>query len=722
MSRLASLFAAILVVAIVTVGCGSGDESPQTAESTPTPAIGQTVDVESVVRRVLAEQRGLERPLPTPQAVPTVDVESVVRRVLAEERGLETPLPTPQAVPTVDVESVVRRVLAEQRGLETPLPTPRAVPTVDVEALVRNATERVLATLEAWETPLPTPQAVPTATRRQTLTITPAPRPTATPTPTRPPNGPIPVNPRLRITMAAPTHQARLPYMTFQSSSGPLHNLYDYLVGKDRRTDNLDNDHLAKSWWVTRDGRRWTFELKDNIPYYMNGEASSYIFSPEDVRWTWLLQAGFESDRANNSGTWRPLLASEDGSDIEIHGYTVAWNLDLIHPDAVVYLSEDWTFGLISKAYWDDVGGEYGYINHPVGTGSFSFVEYIDNKHFLLERNVGHYRKEPEFHELQFLWVSEPSTRIAMLLASEVHIAQLHSVLHDQLKSHGMKIAKSTLPSFFLWGAIPYYQPVGFNGEPTPNYDETVPTRNVKVREALNIAIDRAEINDKFFKGDAIPSAVSHFAEWWNFFQDRWAPIPGPDGNTGAAGGWPYPYDPERAKELLVEAGYPEGFELDFFAPTNLGGLPEIPDVGEAIAHMWEEIGITVNLTISEYALIQSMVADRAMNGKIYMIRWNLNLPSAGMGWLWRKATRPYYEYPFITEWKENYDTILDAEERDRLAIELGDFWYDNYLSIPLLWIFASAVYNPEFLEGYEVNQFHFGPTRYHEYTVPVYR
>ena len=58
---------------------------------------------------------------------------------------------------------------------------------------------------------------------------------------------------------------------------------------------------------------------------------------------------------------------------------------------------------------------------------------------------------------------------------------------------------------------------------------------------------------------------------------------------------------------MLVEAGYPNGFELDFFAPTNLGGLPEIPDVGEAIAAMWEEIGITVNLTVSEYAPVQSM-------------------------------------------------------------------------------------------------------------------
>ena len=264
--------------------------------------------------------------------------------------------------------------------------------------------------------------------------------------------------------------------------------------------------------------------------------------------------------------------------------------------------------------------------------------------------------------------------------------------------------------------------PEDIYGTPTPNYNETAPTRDPRVRHALNLAIDRDWINNNLFDGDAIPSAVSHMAEWWDFFQDRWAPYPGPDGKTGAMGGWPYPYDPERARELLTEAGYPNGFQLEFFAPTNLGGAPEIPDIGVAIKAMWEYIGIDVNLTISEYAPIQAMFSDRGLNGKISLIRWSLNPPSAGMGWLWRYASRPYYEYPFITDWKINVDTIADPEIRVREFIKLGDFWYDNYLSIPLLWIFGEAVFNLAVLEGYEVSHVHFGPVRYHEYTVPVYR
>ena len=420
--------------------------------------------------------------------------------------------------------------------------------------------------------------------------------------------------------------------MTYQGDSGPLHNLYDFLVGKNRKTGQIQNTHLAESWEVDSTATVWTFHLKEDVPFYMNGKASDVMLAPIDIRWTWLLQAAIASDRSSNSGTWRPWLASGDGSDIVIDGNTVTFNLDIVQPDANVYLSEDWTFGIISKEYWDSVGGEDGYIEHPIGTGAFSFVEYVNNVHFLLEKNVDHYRYEPWFDELQFLWTTEPATMWAQMVTGEAHIGDLPSHLHDEMKSNGMSIARSTIPGDFLWGAIPWYLPEDINGMPTPYYDGPVPTRNVKVREALNIAIDREEINDRFFDGDAIPGAVPHMAEWWGFFQDRWAPVPGPDGNTGAAGGWPYPYDPARAKELLAEAGYPDGFELNFFVSTTFGGLPQVSFAAVAITSMWEEIGIEVNLEITEDSPVPGLLADRVMSGAIFLASSPPQSPSVAMG------------------------------------------------------------------------------------------
>ena len=323
---------------------------------------------------------------------------------------------------------------------------------------------------------------------------------------------------------------------------------------------------------------------------------------------------------------------------------------------------------------------------------------------------------------MEFRWVKESATRAAMILTHEAHIGQIPSDLFDYVESYGVKIAKSTLPSFHLWGVIPWYLPEAVDGTPTPNYDPNVPTRDAKVRQALNVAIDRNRINNSFFKGTAFPSAVSHFAQWWHSFKGEWAPIPGPYGQTGANGGWPYPYDPDLARELLAEAGYPNGFDLTFYAPSNLGGVPEIPDVGEAMTAMWEEIGINVNLLVTEYSVVSQKQSERSLNGEVHLVRWSLTPLSPAMGWLWRYAYRPYYEYPFITEWKENYDTIADPATRESLAQDLGDYWHNEYLSIPLLWVFGKAVYNPEVLKGYEVNYSNFGPVRYHEYTEAVYR
>ena len=126
MTRLGWIIAAFLTAALVISAC-SGDESTEMPSATP-------VDT------------------PTPTLAPA---------------------PTPTAAPTTDVDSVVRRVLAEQRGSEPPTPTSQPIPTVDVEAITFEVTERVLATLEARETPTPepTPEPTPTATPTPTPSL-----------------------------------------------------------------------------------------------------------------------------------------------------------------------------------------------------------------------------------------------------------------------------------------------------------------------------------------------------------------------------------------------------------------------------------------------------------------------------------------------------------------------------------------------------------------------
>ena len=138
------------------------------------------------------------------------------------------------------------------------------------------------------------------------------------------------------------------------------------------------------------------------------------------------------------------------------------------------------------------------------------------------------------------------------------------------------------------------------------------------------------------------------------------------------------------------------------------------------MAGMWQDVGINVDLIVSEYRGISQLQIERALTGVIYLTRLRPTSPTRSIASMWRKSNTPFYEYPFITDWKENYDATIGPVERDRLAQLQGDFWRDEHLSIPLLWIYGKAAYHPDVVEGYEVRHGYLGPVRYHEYTLPA--
>ncbi len=558
-----------------------------------------------------------------------------------------------------------------------------------------------------------------------TPTDTPAPRATAAPTSTPAMVAePELVAPRLLVTMPAPSGQVTCHCETFQSASGHLHNLHDYMVGLDPVTGEAGPTHLALSWEVDSTGKIWNFKLREGVPFYQDGQASPKYaeFTAKDVVHTWEVMAGMKGE-STPPGNWTVMMDSAaDGWHI-VNDHEIVLTHKLIELELPFRLSEEWTFGLLSLDYWDDVGGMEAYKKAPMGTGAFSFVEKVVNEHILYKANKPHWRKTPEFDELQLLWVPESATRVAQLISGEAHIAEIPRDLQDEIIARGMKVQRSTLPSFHLWIRIPYYQPTIFTtGEPTPNYDENDPIRNPLVRHALNVAIDRDLINDQFFRGGGMPNPVDFFPPWRSDCKDEWAPYPGPGGETGCAGGWPYPYDPEMGRRLLADAGYPNGFDLVFYTAPNLGGTPELPDVAEAITGMWETIGINVDLQVVQADVLRSQQTARSWTGSVNLVRYSLDPISMAVSFLWREAPRSFIEHESLTEWKKAYDRSLDPDFRFRESQRLGDWFHNEHVTAPLLWLFAEVGINPNVVADYGVNMLHFGPVRYHEYTKAVYK
>jgi ABC-type transport system substrate-binding protein len=506
--------------------------------------------------------------------------------------------------------------------------------------------------------------------------------------------------------------------------------IYDHLIGTHPETGE-QNPQLATSWTVAGDGMTYTWKLRDNVPFYKDGKPTNYVMTSKDVLLSMELKAGFKTKSTVAAFNW---LGTETvDADISKNN-EITVRLTRINLDMPYLMTDQWPMGIVSLDHWNDKGGEEGYVADPIGNGSWTLIEFKNNVHSLLKRADNHYRKTPEFPEAEFLFSAEAATRLAMILAKEVHIAALPRDLHGQAENSGMVVYKSTLPGAQMKVMIPWYLPDNYidpkTGKPaydgaatgpTKAYDVNDPLRNIKVREALNLAINRDEINKVFFNGEGFP-LVDYFPPWQKEFQDEWAPIPGPNGKIGKDGGWPLPYDPARAKQLLTEAGYPNGFETTLNAINNQPVALEQADVGEAITKYWEAIGVKVKFNSLELAQAVDVWFGRTNPNTSMLVSFSTGPLCEAMTFVSYNSGLGFWDWPEISAFLESCATVTDSQVRDRETVKLGTWWVKNFPSAPIVWVFGYAVVDPSVVQEYRVNMLHQGPVRYHEYTKPVYK
>src|SRR6266487_413773 len=246
-----------------------------------------------------------------------------------------------------------------------------------------------------------------------------------------------------------------------------------------------------------------------------------------------------------------------------VNDHEVIIHTTTVTPEFVDSISATADLVMESKARWD-AGGKELYGQKVVGTGPFEFVERKVGSHVLYKRVDNHWRQTPEFKELEFRWVPEGVTRLATLLAEEVHISDVDRTLQKDAVAKGMKIVSSTLSAnqvVWYFGGLYFASP--------DKLDPKVPFVDKRVRQAMNMAINRQAIADNLLLGRAQPARVATYhseldsklwpgiwnADWDKRFEEL------------------YGYDPTKAKELLAQAGYPNGFEF----PVYLFPLPGLP-------------------------------------------------------------------------------------------------------------------------------------------------
>ncbi len=343
-----------------------------------------------------------------------------------------------------------------------------------------------------------------------------------------------------------------------------LYGLHDALVKP--MPGNMQTPCLAESWTVSADQRVYDFKLRVGLKFH-NGDP----FTAEDVK--------FSFHRAKGAK-----LLREKVKDVEIVGPTrVRFHLHEPWPDFMNYYG-----GLVSGAGWivpkkyvEKVGDD-GFKKAPVGLGPYKFVSHTPGIELVMEAFEGYWRKMPSVKRVVFKSVPESTTRMAMLKRGEVDIAYLLDVPQaEQVKRDAtLKLAFSGGIAIFFLDFLEQWDPKS-------------PWHDRRVRQAASYALDRKALSEAETLGASRPAG--------NFIPRRFEfalPIE------------PDPYDPIKAKQLLAEAGFPNGFD-----GGELHQLPPYFSLGETIVNYLQTVGIRLKMRPMERAAYFSALQTKKLKG-----------------------------------------------------------------------------------------------------------
>ena len=356
---------------------------------------------------------------------------------------------------------------------------------------------------------------------------------------------------------------------------------------------------LATSWEVSPDGKEITFMLRKGVKFHdgtdFNADAVVFSFArqydPEHPHhqygqwayWGWMF---YDIDRVE-----------------KIDDYTVKMYLSNTNASIMTSLAM-FTANIVSPANAEKWGEDA--FAHPVGTGPFKFVEWVKDDHITLEAYGGYWKGRPKLDKLIFRVIPDASARLLALETGEVGgIEYPNPADFDRIEANSDLVLMSEPGmnvGYLALNAGYGYKDANENGirddnEPwvkTEGFHEALTKK--KVRQAINMAIDKKSIVRDLYMGTAsvAKNGMPPFMIGYNDGVQDW------------------PYDPERAKKLLAEAGYADGFDVVFYVmPVSRPYMFDPPKIGEAI---------------------QSYLAAVGIMAKIYQVDWGTYLQETQFG------------------------------------------------------------------------------------------
>jgi peptide/nickel transport system substrate-binding protein len=338
-------------------------------------------------------------------------------------------------------------------------------------------------------------------------------------------------------------------YDTLVISAQINQNLYDGLFLFD---DDLQVRPNLATGWEQADDVTYEIALREDVTFHDGSP-----FTSADVVNTFQRIAD-DPDLASKQRTYVNNVASVDAVD----DHTVVFTLAA--PDASFIRTLASVLFITPKAVLDEAGAAE-FATSPVGTGPFEFVEWVKGDHLTMEANCDYWQGPPQVSRVEWRFITEPATAVAALQSGELDLAPfVNEDLAAQFEnSADFEVAEvSGIRNMF----------VSINTLEGPMSD-------VRVRQALNYAIDKEGITEDLLGGAGIPAGQPANPAVFGYSDDVEA----------------YPYDPDKARQLLADAGYADGLELVFY---NHRPAQEL--VWQAVGEQLEAVGVSVELVTDE--------------------------------------------------------------------------------------------------------------------------
>ena len=440
-----------------------------------------------------------------------------------------------------------------------------------------------------------------------------------------------------------------------------------------RYTGTVNSDvtgALAESWKWSDDGKSITFKLRKGLTF-----SDGTPLTADDVAFTFTRLLDPKT-KAPYQGSFTNIKGASDfikgnaktvAGIVVIDPQTIRFDLDKPAPYFLNQVALP-TAGIVSRQAVEKYGDTFG--EHPLGAGPFALSKWDRGKDLILQKNTHYYLQGlPKLDKVDFKLGVAENLQMMMFQKGELDLVAPISSADYAMVQNDPQLKKDY---FSVTGPRLFY--VGMNVD-------VPPFNNKLVRQALNYAVNKEKLIQLENGRGVVMQGV--IPPW----------LPGYDKNLQ-----PYPYDPEKAKKLLAEAGYPQGFETDLLVPDYF----DQPNIAIAIQSDLANVGVKVNIRQQSYPIFRQTVKEK---GKVsmFLLQWATDFPDPEnvLSMLFNgshagQQNFTWYNNPTVNSLLDEADGTMDKTKRMGLYQQAEDIIHDDAPWIFEFYGVADAVKSPK--------------------------